>query len=249
MNTSVEDNYNQETNKCQSFVGMRVGKITVIGYEPSAEHKGKPWLCRCDCGRTSYQNKAKILHGNTKPCECEQKKIKPQSLHKKYKRLSNIWRSMRQRCCYPKRKDYHSYGGRGIKVCDEWRNNFEAFVTWALNNGYVDTLSIDRINNDEGYFPENCRWATRREQDHNRPNTKLYIVRGEEYTLREICEILEVDPKAIKRRMKKGMDLGFATMYALMRRKVPWDGKKDRERRNERRKINRAKKKNKIKQE
>lgn len=156
---------------------------------------------------------------------------------------------MRQRCCYPKRKDYHSYGGRGIKVCDEWRNNFEAFVTWALNNGYVDTLSIDRINNDEGYFPENCRWATRREQDHNRPNTKLYIVRGEEYTLREICEILEVDPKAIKRRMKKGMDLGFATMYALMRRKVPWDGKKDRERRNERRKINRAKKKNKIKQE
>ena len=86
----------------------------------------------------------------------------------KNKRLYNIWAGMKQRCINPNNSSYSSYGGKGLKVCDEWFSDFKVFQEWALSNGYIDDLSIDRLNNQKGYEPENCRWATTLQQGWNR---------------------------------------------------------------------------------
>lgn len=130
---------------------------------------------------------------------------------------------MKQRCCNPNCNSYHVYGGRGINICDAWINSFESFAQWALNNGYDTSLSIDRIDNDGNYCPENCRWATRKEQDHNRSNVVLYIHNGEEYTMNELAGFYEVDPNSIRRNLKKGMTIDESISEALRKRRKPWN--------------------------
>ena len=90
-------------------------------------------------------------------------------------RLRGVWSNMKQRCYNPNTRQYKNYGGRGITVCDEWRDNYPCFREWALKNGYRQGLTIDRINNDEGYSPENCRWATYKEQERNRRGNRKYL--------------------------------------------------------------------------
>lgn len=90
---------------------------------------------------------------------------------------------MMNRCYRPDNNQYHNYGGRGITVCEEWKNNFEVFAKWALNNGWQAGLTIDRKNNNEGYYPENCRWATQQEQANNKTNNHLLTVFGETKTI------------------------------------------------------------------
>ena len=91
----------------------------------------------------------------------------------KYRRIYKIWQGIRQRCNNPNDKDYEDYGGRGIRVCEEWDKSSEAFVRWALENGYADNLSIDRIDTNSGYSPENCRWATWTQQARNKRIEKI----------------------------------------------------------------------------
>lgn len=91
----------------------------------------------------------------------------------KYRRIYKIWQGIRQRCNNPNDKEYEDYGGRGIRVCEEWDKSSEAFVRWALENGYADNLSIDRIDTNSGYSPENCRWATWTQQARNKRIEKI----------------------------------------------------------------------------
>lgn len=101
------------------------------------------------------------------------------------KRIYNIWRSMKSRCNNPKSNNFALYGGSGIKVCDEWVNSFENFLHWALDNGYTDKLTIDRINPKNGYCPENCRWSTYFEQANHKSNNKFFTYKGETKTIAE----------------------------------------------------------------
>lgn len=158
--------------------GVRFGRLTVVE-EVIGEGKGKrgyksKWLCQCDCGNKTITFRNSLVSGHTKSCGCLKFEVNA-DLHRTHglskTRLWTIWVGMKDRCERKNNKNYSNYGGRGIKVCEEWKASFESFNEWALNNGYSDELTIDRINPEGDYCPGNCRWASRVEQTRNRRNT------------------------------------------------------------------------------
>lgn len=137
------------------------------------------WRFRCKCGKEFVGAGSDFTYGKLNSCGCERiRKVSQNATERNYRhgkkhtRLYRIWNSMKQRCGNPNAHAYANYGGRGITVCDEWIDDFSAFYNWAMQNGYSDKLTIDRKNNDKGYSPDNCRWATMKEQQNNRRNNK-----------------------------------------------------------------------------
>lgn len=153
------------------LTGQRFGRLTVIRQVNGASTKSAYWLCRCDCGIEKVVSRPSLVKGTTQSCGCFQRESVGDRArtHGGWKtRLYSIWKHMKERCYKPYAHKYPLYGGRGITVCDEWLNAFPSFRDWALSNGYNDNLTLDRIDNDKGYSPDNCRWATFSEQNRNR---------------------------------------------------------------------------------
>lgn len=154
------------------------------------------WLCKCDCGNEIATLAGSLRSGETRSCGCLQKEkalitasharaVRCSKVKTKNSHLYSVWYNMIARCTDPKNKSYPNYGGRGIRVCAEWQNDFYAFQSWALEHGFAPVLTIDRIDNDGDYAPDNCRWATYVEQNNNYRRNVIIEFRGEQRTIAE----------------------------------------------------------------
>ncbi len=194
----------------EDWKGLRYGHLTIEDY------KDRMFVCRCDCGNTKSV-KPTLLFARKYVCCGLDCKYHQEQYDGRYKeRLYRIWRGMLYRCYNDKAKSYRLYGARGISICDEWRDDYNAFKKWALENGYADDLSIDRINGDGNYEPSNCRWATRKQQGENKrkPYTfmerpeelrgKMYEFNGESHTLPYWCVKFNTSTEAVSYRIKHG---------------------------------------------
>ena len=188
----------------ENLEGLKFNRLFVVKQNGLNKYGQRIWECKCDCGNTTYVITANLKSMKTKSCGCALKGI-----NKKHSlcgtRLHSIHRDMIARCYNPNRKSYKSYGGRGISVCDEWRgeNGLRNFYDWSISNGYKEELTIDRIDVNGNYEPENCMWATREEQANNTRRNLYVSIDGETHTLSEWCKIKGLDYKKVYQRVHR----------------------------------------------
>lgn len=188
-----------------NLTGQRFARLTVIERAADKVTGSKPkvmWRCRCDCGKEVTVWSSSLVQGTTVSCGCKTKKHG--FSHKE--RLYETWRNMRRRCFDPKNKRYAQYGGRGITVCLEW-NDYTAFRKWAMSSGYRDDLSIDRIDVDGNYCPENCRWADAQVQANNVSRNRILSYGGKSMTMAQWARELGVTYGALNHRVQKGQSM------------------------------------------
>lgn len=158
----------------QDLTGQRFGRLVVIAEAEKRKDRKRRWLCQCDCGGRTITGTNNLTSRNTRSCGCLTREA-ARDRHLKHggkgSRLYNIWKNARQRCTNTKATDYKLYGGRGIAFDPVW-DDFGVFREWSLANGYNDSLTLDRLDPDGNYSPENCRWATWKEQRHNQRRCK-----------------------------------------------------------------------------
>lgn len=179
------------------MIGQKFGKLTVIKRSENNTNAGKPkYLCQCECGGTTTVDGRDLRRGRTQSCGCNKEKYGSKLLEKK---LYAVWSYMRTRVNNLNCKDYPNYGGRGIKICLEWENDFLVFQSWALHNGYRpdSNLTLDRKDNDGNYEPDNCRWVTMLEQARNKRNNVWLEYDGITLTATEWARKLSVNPSTI----------------------------------------------------
>lgn len=210
-----------KTNKID-LTGQRFGRLVVLRQFPTEKGEVLKWECVCDCGKTAVVKGTSLRYGSTRSCGClraEHEAPKADAYHRQ--RLYGVWNGMMQRCFYKNHASYYRYGGRGITVCEEWKD-YANFRKWAYANGYDENhgtkdCSLDRINNDGDYCPENCRWVDRKTQNNNRSGSVLYEYLGRKMSVSEISELVGVGRTGLSKRLKQGIALeeAIACMLAL----------------------------------
>ena len=140
--------------KVKDIKGRRFGSLVVLNRVGSDKNGHALWECKCNCGEHIVNLSNRLLTGNTSTCGCRN------GHGMRYTRIYRTWVNMKVRCYNPRQDNYRFYGAKGIKVCDEWKNSFQAFLNWALSHGYSDSLTIDRKNPKLDYSPSNCQWLT-----------------------------------------------------------------------------------------
>lgn len=188
------------------LTGRRFGKLTVLERVGFKSHNTQ-WLCVCDCGNTTVAGRGNLLNGHTKSCGCLKHCKAVNRTHGKSKtRLYYVWWNMLNRCYNDKVRDFPNYGGRGITVCQEWQDSFQAFNDWAAANGYIDTAkrgeyTLDRIDVNGNYEPSNCRWVTIKEQTNNKRSNHVVVFCGETLTLTQLAETTGIPYKTLHKRI------------------------------------------------
>lgn len=193
------------------ITGMRFGMVRVVRITNERKSHKRQWLCECDCGNEFTTDSYKLRHGDTVSCGCKRKthNILAHAARRSHgmsgTRLYHIWRGIINRATDGICENHNvSYKKLGITVCDEWRKDFVSFYDWSISNGYADNLSIDRIDPYGNYEPNNCRWATIKQQANNRTDNFKYTSNGETHTLAEWQEITGIPRHRIKQRILHG---------------------------------------------
>jgi len=198
-----------EKESSKDLIGQRFVMLTVIEFS-YYKYGHNHWKCQCDCGKTTIARAHSLLQGIKINCGCL--KIKPPRQGEK--RIRGILSDMKRRCSpnAPK-KNLKLYFERGIRVCDEWCNDFTKFKDWALSNGYQDHLSIDRIDRNKNYTPENCRWATNEEQQNNKITNVFITFKEKTQTIAQWAREYNITDGALRGRIRRGMSFENALIY------------------------------------
>lgn len=196
----------------RDITGERFGRLIAIkktGSDNKRNGRGCKWLFQCDCGKTVEYYLKDVTCGKCVSCGCREKETQQENKFKPTHGASDtplygVWCTIKRRCYNENSQRYYRYGARGIKMCDEWKNSFEAFQSWATNNGYKKGLSIDRIDNDGDYCPENCRWANAYTQANNKSINVHLSMEQETHTIAEWSRITGIKSRTIQRRIENG---------------------------------------------
>lgn len=205
------------------LTGMRFGRLTVLGLKDYLRQpNGKPyylWECLCDCGTITDVAGGHLRDGHTQSCGCYNRDIITRH-GMTNTRIHKIWDKMRDRCLNKNHMYYKNYGGRGISICDEWLV-FENFRDWAISSGYNDKLTLDRIDNNGNYCPDNCKWSTILEQNNNKNNNRYLEYDGKIYTMAELSRKAKIPYGTFMKRLDYWGDVNLAveTPYKPLNRR------------------------------
>lgn len=193
------------------LTGQIFGRLTVLSKAPNRimgnGDSRRAWNCECECGNKIIATTLDLRKGDVRSCGClksELDRTRSRTHGETKSRLHNIWQRMRSRCSNVNSQDYAYYGGRGIRVYPPWDKDYMCFRDWALSNGYRDDLTIDRIDVNKGYCPENCRWTTMKVQANNRTNSRYITCNGETHTIQEWSEIVGINYQTLYMRFNAG---------------------------------------------
>jgi hypothetical protein len=215
----------------KELAGQVFGKLRVIAATDQRDNGGRIlWKCLCDpsiggCGKETLASSKSLHSGHKKSCGCLRATYKSLGTYKHgdskrgaIHKLYYVWDAMKRRCICPNNHKYKDYGARGIKVCKEWLD-YVVFKSWALTNGYREGLSIDRIDNDGNYCPENCRWVTNKTQQNNKRTTRYVTVKGITRSVAEWCEIYNLKRKIVTNRLFLGWSDEDAILIPVISKK------------------------------
>lgn len=193
--------------KLFDLTGMKFGRLVVLRRDFECKKDETRWICKCDCGAVKSINGISLKTERTQSCGCLQAELASKRCRiyeDSDKRLHSIWRGMKERCFRKENISYPFYGGRGITVCKEWAKSFIAFRGWALKNGYAENLSIDRMDSNGNYCPENCRWVTAKQQSNNTRRNVFITYKGKTKTVSEWAEITGIKKETLADRKRRG---------------------------------------------
>lgn len=193
-----------------NLTGNKYGRLTVVGLLGKNKKKSYVWECKCECGSTIYRDASTLHCGRVKSCGCLVKLVNTRhGLSRSY--IYTTWRQMLCRCYVPTNCNYKNYGARGITVCDRWRSSFKAFV-FDMGHRPSPTHSLDRIDTLGNYTPENCRWATNKEQSNNKRNNVLLLFRDKMLSMQDVYKLsgTRTPLKTVYSRLRRGWPLNDA---------------------------------------
>lgn len=194
--------------ECKDIKGVRFGRLLALEHIGMSSDRTALWKCKCDCGNIIIARECNLHNGNTKSCGCYaiDRIREANTKHGLYgTRLYRIWHGMKYRCYNSNADEYPNYGGKGVVVCDDWKDDFSKFNEWALSHGYQDNLTIDRIDANGNYEPSNCQWVTLEENVRNVNKKNFVRIFGENYSINQLSQLLNVtSPTLCSRRRTWG---------------------------------------------